>query len=202
MTRPLLIGVTGGIGSGKSLVTKIFSSLKVPVYDADSRARILMNSDPFLKEQIKKEFGEKAYQENGSINRDHLAATVFNNPEKLKKLNQLVHPRVQLDTEEWAKKNSDQKYLIKEAALLFESGSNKSLDKIIVVSASEEIRIQRVLVRDPKRTKEELTKIISNQMSEEKKIKLADFVIKNDDSELVIPQVLKLHERFIQGINH
>jgi dephospho-CoA kinase len=103
MNRPLLVGLTGGIGSGKSVVAKIFSSLGVPIYDADSRAKKLMNTDPILITEIKKEFGERAYREDRMLNREYLAATVFNNEEKLKRLNQLVHPRVQLDTDNWVK---------------------------------------------------------------------------------------------------
>jgi dephospho-CoA kinase len=201
MKRPLLIGVTGGIGSGKSLVTRIFSTLGVPIYDADSRAKRLMNTDPVLIAEIKKEFGEAAYREDGILNRDFLASTVFNNEEKLKKLNQLVHPRVQLDTEVWVKENENKRYLIKEAALLFESGANKFLDKVIVVTAPEELRKQRVLTRDT-RSPQEVNKIMLNQMKEEDKVQRADFVIKNDESELVIPQVLKLHERFNTSVNN
>lgn len=201
MTRPLLIGLTGGIGSGKSLVAKIFSCLGIPVYGADSGAKRLMNSDSILIEAIKKEFGNSAYLTNGVLNRDFMAATVFNDEAKLNKLNSLVHPRVKSDNEEWIKTNSEKKYLIKEAALLFESGSYRSLDKVIVVSAPEEVRIARVLQRDPHRTKSELLKIIASQMSEEEKINRADYVIINDESELLIPQVLKLHERFITGLH-
>jgi dephospho-CoA kinase len=200
MSRPLLIGLTGGIGSGKSLLAKIFSCLGIPVYDADSRAKKLMNTDAILIDAIKKEFGNSAYQDN-TLNRDFLAATVFNEEEKLNKLNSLVHPRVKLDNEEWIKANSEKKYLVKEAALLFETGSYRSLDKVIVVSAPEEVRIKRVLQRDPHRTKSELMKIIASQMRESEKLKLADYVIINDETELITPQVLKLHERFIQGIN-
>ncbi len=200
MKRPLQIGVTGGIGSGKSLVTKIFLSLGVPVYDADSRAKKLMNSDPVLISELKKEFGEQAYYANGLLNRDYIAATVFNDEEKLKKLNALVHPRVKSDTEEWVQQNSEKPYVVKEAALLFESGVHQSLDKVIVVSAPESIRINRVMLRDAHRTKSELVKIIASQMNEEERLMRADYVIINDESQLLIPQVLNLHERFIHGL--
>ncbi len=201
MDRPLLIGLTGGIGSGKSLIAKIFSCLGTPVYDADSRAKKLMNSDSILIDAIKKEFGNSAYQNSGVLNRDFMAAMVFNDEKKLNKLNSLVHPRVKEDNEQWIRENSEKKYLVKEAALLFESGSYKSLDKVIVASAPENVRIERVLQRDPHRSRSELIKIIANQMSEAEKLKRADYVIMNDESQLVIPQVLKLHERFIQGLN-
>ncbi|MGC4022707.1 MAG: dephospho-CoA kinase [Cyclobacteriaceae bacterium] len=195
MNKPLRIGVTGGIGSGKSLVCKIFATLGVPVYDADTRAKMLMTEDLILLEQIKNKFGSEAYS-SGTLNREYLSKRVFNDPEKLKELNSLVHPRVAEDSERWIQSNKDRKYIVKEAALLYESGSYKSLDKIIVVTAPEEVRIKRVLKRDQGRTKEDLLKIIKSQMSEEEKVGRADFIITNDESELLIPQVLKLHERF------
>jgi dephospho-CoA kinase len=198
--RPLLVGLTGGIGSGKSLVARIFSCLNVPVYDADSRAKMLMNSDSVLVASIQKEFGNEAYDQNGVLNRKYLAATVFNNPEKLKTLNQLVHPRVQADTEKWVLENSGCTYLIKEAALLFESGSFQNLDNIIVVTAPQNVRVSRVMQRDG-RSQQEVESIIRNQMAGEEKAARADFIIRNDESELVIPQVLKLHERFNTRVN-
>lgn len=197
MRKPLRIGITGGMGSGKSLICKIFTSLQVPVYDADSMARKLMTSDFVLIDQIKKEFGESSYQPDGSLNREYLSKKVFNDPIKLEKLNQLVHPRVGIDSENWIERNISCPYVVKEAALLFESGANKLLDKIIVVIAPERLRIKRVLNRDKSRTEEDVVKIIRNQMNEEEKMKRADFIIRNDETELVVPQVLKLHERFI-----
>ncbi len=197
MSKPLRIGITGGIGSGKSLICKIFSLLGTPVYNADSAARKLMSSDPILRDQIKKEFGDSSYQTDGSLNREYLSKEVFNDPGKLEKLNRLVHPRVAVDNENWNEQNKSYRYVVKEAALLFESGSNKILDKIIVVTAPERLRIQRVLDRDKSRAEEDIVKIIRNQMNEEEKIKRADFIIRNDETEMVVPQVLKLHERFI-----
>ena len=202
MSKPLRIGITGGIGSGKSLICKIFMSLKVPVYDADSMARNLMTSDFVLIDQIKREFGESSYQPDGSLNREYLSKKVFNDPNELEKLNQLVHPRVGIDSENWIERNKAYPYIVKEAALLFESGTNKLLDKIIVVTAPESLRVQRVLSRDKSRREEDVLKIIRNQMDEEEKIKRADFIIRNDESELVVPQVLKLHERFIAFAAH
>ncbi len=199
MKRPLRIGITGGIGSGKSLVCKIFATLGVPIYDADSRAKFLMTSDEILVEQIKNEFGPSSYDSNGLLNRGFLSGTVFNDPIQLKKLNQLVHPRVAEDGERWLTANKKFPYTVKEAALLFESGLYKLLDKIIVITAPENLRMKRVLARDPSRTEESVLKIIRNQMDEEEKIARADFIIRNDESQLVIPQVLKLHERFMDG---
>ena len=196
MKKPLHIGITGGIGSGKSLACRIFNLLGAPVYDADSRAKSLMTTDGILVSQIKKEFGVLSYRADGGVNREFLAEHVFNNPEKLKVLNSLVHPRVGEDFKRWAEKQSSA-YILKEAALLFEAGSNKQLDKIIVVSAPEELRIQRVLQRDKHRTAEQVMDIIRNQLKDEEKLKLADYIIINDESKPLIPQVLELHKQFL-----
>jgi dephospho-CoA kinase len=196
--RPLQIGITGGIGSGKSLVCKIFACLGVPIYDADSRAKSIMTTDGILVEQIKKEFGSLSYHEDGRLNREYLSAAVFNDADKLKRLNELVHPCVGADSEKWMEENATHPYLLREAALLFESGSFKNCDKIIVVTAPEALRVKRVLQRDKQRTEQEVIAIIRNQMTEEEKVKRADFVIHNNETELVVPQVLKLHEQFIR----
>lgn len=192
MKRPLQIGITGGIGAGKSLVCRIFGILGVPVYDADSRAKSVMTTDGILMNQIQKEFGLLSYHKDGSVDREYLANAVFSDEEKLKKLNALIHPRVALDYEHWVEKQKS-KYVLKEAALLFEAKSDKVLDKIIVVSAPEELRIKRVLLRDSHRTEQQIKDIIRNQLSEEEKIKRADFVMLNDEKKLLIPQVLELH---------
>lgn len=195
--RPLQIGITGGIGSGKSLVCKIFACLGVPVYDADSRAKSIMTTDGILVQQIKSEFGDLAYDAPGGLNRSYLSSAVFNNPEKLNKLNQLVHPRVAADGENWTNEQIGHKYVVREAALLFESGSFKKMDKVIVVTAPEPLRVKRVLARDPQRKEEDVLKIIHSQLSEEEKTKRADFVLKNDETELLVPQVIKLHQQFL-----
>lgn len=196
MHKPIQIGITGGIGSGKSLVCKIFGVLGVPAYDADSRAKNLMTTDGILIQQIKKEFGSLSYDAKGVLNREFLSATVFPNQDKLKKLNALVHPRVAIDYKMWVDEHAESKYVLKEAALLFESGSYKMLDKIILVTAPKEIRIERVLARDPHRTKEDVEKIIQNQLSEEEKEAKANFIIRNSESELIVPQIVDLHKRF------
>jgi dephospho-CoA kinase len=195
--RPLQIGITGGIGSGKSMVCKIFGCLGIPVYDADSRAKSIMTTDGILVEQIKKEFGSLSYDADGGLNRSFLSSAVFGNAEKLKKLNELVHPRVALDGDQWTAEQIGKKYVVREAALLFESGSYKKMDKIIVVIAPEPLRVKRVLVRDKQRTEEEVLKIIRNQMKEEEKVKKADFVLRNDETELLVPQVINLHQKFL-----
>jgi dephospho-CoA kinase len=200
LITPLQIGITGGIGSGKSLICKIFSCLGVPVYDADSHAKELMTTDGILVSDIKKEFGVLSYSVNGGLNREYLSKQVFNDPERLRTLNNLVHPRVGIDFNRWTDQRKGHPYVLKEAALLFESGSYKSLHKVIVVYANEALRIQRVLKRDPHRTADQVRAIIRNQMPEEEKLKRADFTIRNDETTLLIPQVLSLHHRFTSGL--
>ena len=196
MSTPLQIGITGGIGSGKSLICKIFSCLGVPVYDADSHAKELMTTDGILVSDIKKEFGVLSYSVDGGLNREYLSKMVFNDPERLRTLNSLVHPRVGHDFNRWLDQRKGHPYVLKEAALLYESGAYKSLDKVIVVYANEALRIQRVLNRDPHRTADQVRAIIKNQMPEEEKLKRADFTVRNDETALLIPQVVSLHQRF------
>lgn len=197
MNTRLQIGVTGGIGSGKSVVCKIFAQLGIPVYDADSHAKALMTTDGILVSQIKKEFGDLSYHADGSLNREWLSQHVFSNEARLEKLNSLVHPRVAVDYENWVGMQTEVPYVLKEAALLFESGSFRLLDKIIVVSAPEAIRQERVLKRDKHRTVEQFREIVEKQLPEEEKLKRADYIIVNDNVTPVIPQVLKLHQEFI-----
>jgi dephospho-CoA kinase len=188
------IGVTGSIGSGKSTVTKIFSQLGVPVYDADSRAKMLMVSSPALIAQIKALFGEAAYLPSGQLNRKHISDTAFTDKTILTQLNALVHPAVFNDFEEWS--NAQQTaYVIKEAALMFESNSYKQLDEVIVVTAPEELRIQRSIARDGS-TKEAVMNRMKNQLSQEEKLARGQYEIKNDEEQLLIPQVLHLHDLF------
>jgi dephospho-CoA kinase len=200
MDRPLQVGITGGIGSGKSLVCQIFRCLGVPVYDADSRAKSLMTIDGVLVAQIKHEFGPLSYNPDGTLNRSFISKTTFGNPLRLEQLNSLVHPRVAHDYVQWAGMQTYHKYLLREAALLYESGSYKSVDKMIVVSAPESLKIDRIIARDPQRSHDEILKIIHSQWPEEEKLKRADFIIYNDDHHMVIPQVLELHEKFANGL--
>ena len=193
MRAPKQIGITGGIGSGKSLVCRIFQCFGIPVYDADSHAKELMTTDGILISNIKKEFGELSYNTDGSLNRNYLSLSVFNDAEQLKKLNQLVHPRVAIDYKQWVDNKVGVPYVLKEAALLFEAGSNQQLDKVIVVHAPETIRIKRVLKRDRHRTEAQIRSIVKNQMPEEEKLKKADFIVRNDETVLLIPQVVELH---------
>ena len=178
------------------MVCRIFKSLGIPVYDADSRAKSLMTTDGILISQIKKEFGVLSFRDDGSVNREYLAQTVFNDKKRLETLNGLIHPRVAEDYNNWVN-NQSSAYVLKEAALLFEAKSYQALDKIIVVHAPQELRIKRVLERDAHRTREQIKGIMSNQMKDEEKLMRADFTIANDESKLVIPQVLELHHTFL-----
>jgi len=191
----LRIGLTGGIGSGKTTVAKIFEMLNVPVYYADDASKRLYHTDKELRASIIKHFGEEVYNGN-ELNRAKLAAIVFNDPGKLDLLNQLVHPPTIRDAEEWMKKQMAP-YVIKEAALLFESGSASGLDYIIGVKAPAHYRIKRVMERDGL-TREEILNRANRQIDEDIKMRLCDFVIVNNDQELVIPQVLELHDRLLQ----
>lgn len=189
----LKIGLTGGIGSGKSTVAKIFETLGIPVYYADAEAKRLMNSSETLKKVIRQNFGEATY-ENDQLNRKYLGGIVFNNPEKLELLNALIHPVTINDAEQWMQQQSAP-YSIKEAALLFESGATENLDFIVGVYAPQALRIKRVMKRDGL-TADEIMKRINRQVNEEMKMKLCDFVITNNEQELLVPQVLKLHQHF------
>jgi dephospho-CoA kinase len=193
----LQVGITGGIGAGKSLVCRIFEALGVPVYDADSRAKWVMAYDSVLVSHIMEEFGREAYTSGGEINRAYMAQTVFHNPERLAKLNALVHPRVGVDYRQWLQAHQQAPYVLKEAALLFETGSYKQLDFIIVVDAPLEVRVKRVLLRDPHRDDAQVRAIIQKQMPEQESKAKTDFVIDNSGEQLLIPQVLKLHEFFL-----
>lgn len=189
------VGITGGIGSGKSTVCKIFETLNVPVFYADNEAKILMNSNEILKTEIANTFGKDVYK-NNELDRKKLAQLVFNNPEALSKLNALVHPKVGVAYQSWLQKQNHP-FVLKEAAILFESGSNKNLDEVIYVSAQESLRIKRVCLRDGVEV-DQVQSRIKNQWPEEKKLKLSDHVVINDDIKMVIPQVLKLNQRFLQ----
>jgi dephospho-CoA kinase len=196
VASPLQIGITGGIGSGKSLICKIFEHLGVPVYDADSHAKALMTTDGILVSQIKKEFGDLSYHPDRTLNRTWLADQVFSDEKQLEKLNGLVHPRVAVHYGKWVDGHRDKPYVLKEAALLFESGAYRLLDKIVAVSAPEHVRQQRVLKRDAHRTVEQFKEIVEKQLPEAEKLKRADYIVVNDDVTLVIPQVLKLNDLF------
>ncbi|GAB3010429.1 dephospho-CoA kinase [uncultured Cyclobacterium sp.] len=198
--KPLLVGISGGIGAGKTLISKIFSLLDLPVYNADERAKWLMIYHQTLKKNISKEFGEESYDKDGGLNRSYLANIIFSDPEKTSRINELVHPVVGEDFKRWAD-SQHTAYVLKEAALLFETGSYKSLDATIHVTASESIRIERVKSRDPQRSTTQIRQIIQKQFTDKEKNKLADFLITNDESTLVIPQIIKIHEHLLSRAN-
>ena len=192
----LKIGLTGNIGSGKTTISKIFEVLGIPVFYADDAAKDVMVNDEILIDGIKSAFGKGAYFDDGSLNRKYIAAIVFNDSEQLIMLNSLVHPATFRTFDAWVKNISGVPYIVKEAALMFESDSYKLCDKTVMVLAPLETRIGRVMQRD-KFTRDEIEKRNANQLSEEKKVQLADYLVNNDGSQLVIPQVLKLHEVFL-----
>lgn len=191
----LRIGITGGIGSGKSTVARIFEVLGIPVYYADGAAKRLMNEDPELKEQLIQHFGDKSF-EGGTLNRAHIASIVFNNKEKLDLLNSIVHPATIRDSEQWMKQQTSP-YALKEAALIFESGAQEWLDYVIGVSAPAALRIHRAMKRDSI-SRGEVTARMTRQIQESIKMRLCNFVIVNDDQSLVIPQVLNLHQKLLE----
>jgi dephospho-CoA kinase len=195
---PLQIGITGGIGAGKSTVCQVFAALSIPIYDADSRAKALLSSDADLIEQIKQAFGQQAYLPDGSLNRSWLAEQVFDKPEQLALLNGFVHPQVGLDYAKWLEQQRQAPYVIKEAALLFEAGSYKQLDAIITVSAPESLRLRRTLMRDAHRSRQQVAEIMQRQLPEGERLQRADYKIVNDDKTLVLPQVLRLHRQFLR----
>lgn len=194
MSNPKLVGLTGGIGSGKSTVAKIFEILNIPVYYADARAKWLMSFDENLKSKIQEAIGPESYDSEGNLNRSYLASTVFPDPEKVAKINSLVHPAVGKDFENWASLQNTP-YVLKEAALIFETGGEKKLDVVINVSSPLKIRISRVLMRDSHRSLDQVNHIIDQQMPDEEKNEKADFVIKNTDTKMLIPQVLAIHQQ-------
>jgi dephospho-CoA kinase len=196
----LKIGITGNIGSGKTTVSKIFEILGIPVFYADDEAKKVMVKDAILIDAIKKMFGDESYFNDGTLNRKYIAGIVFNNKAELAKLNATVHPATFRAFDNWLPKHANAPYILKEAALLFESDSYKLCDKTVLVTAPLDIRVKRVMLRDGL-SEEEILKREDKQFTEEKKSALSDFVIKNDNGELVIPQVLKLHQLFMSMTN-
>lgn len=190
----LKIGITGGIGSGKSTIARVYEVLGIPVYYADAAARRLMDESPSIRQALQHHFGKESYTTAG-LNRKYIANVVFNNPQKLELLNSLTHPATIRDAEEWMTQQHAP-YAIKEAALLFESGSAGALDFIIGVSAPRAIRIRRVQERDAI-SAQEVTARMDRQIDESIKMKLCDFIIYNDDQQMVIPQVLSLHQQLL-----
>jgi len=191
----LKIGITGGIGSGKTFICRLFEALGIPVYNADEEAKRLMNTDIRIKEKLIAQFGEATYKD-GLLDRAFLANMVFSDKDKLELLNGIVHPIVIQEAKDWAERQTT-RYSLKEAALLFESGSYKELDYTILVTAPIDIRIQRVIERDGT-TEQQGRERMNKQLSDEEKLQLADFVIVNDGITPILPQVWTLHQKFLK----
>jgi len=192
----LKVGITGGIGSGKTTVCRLFEVLEVPVYYADDRAKELMVSDPALRQGIQDLLGEQAYGEDGSLNRAWIAARVFGNEEKLQALNGLVHPAVWRDTDRWNEAYKDRPYTLREAALLFESGGHTMVDVMLVVTAPEAMRIQRVRERDGL-SEADVRARMDRQWPQAEKDKRADHLIVNDGQQSLVQQVWRIHHELL-----
>lgn len=192
----LKVGITGGIGTGKSFVSKIFKTMGIPFYDADLEAKLIMVKDNNIRMALVKAFGPETYFEDGSLNRAHLSKQVFDNSQRLEVLNNIVHPAVIQAGVDWSNAQNGP-YSLKEAALLYESGSYKKLDYTILVTAPEELRIARVMKRD-KVSREEVLNRIQKQMPEEEKLKFADFVIHNDEQQPLLPQIINIHHTLLK----
>lgn len=190
-----VVGLTGGIGSGKTTVSKFFEDLGVPVYIADEEAKKLMNTSKILIKKITNLFGDKAYI-NNKLNKDFIASKIFSDKTLLEQMNGIVHPKVGKHFNKWVSKQTHP-YVIKEAAIIFENNSYKQFDFIITVIAEEDLRIKRLLNRD-QTTKEKIKAIMQNQWSDEKKVELSDFVIENKDLLDTKKQVLKIHETLLK----
>ncbi len=192
----LKIGITGNIGSGKTTVCKLFELLGIPVFYADFHAKKVMTEDAALVAAIRSNFGDEAYFADGSLNRKHISTIVFNNETELKKLNALVHPAVFRAFDQWAEQYQQHFYVLKEAALLFESGSDQQCDQTIVVAAALDARVKRVVQRD-QLTEEEVLRREKKQIPQEEKEAKANFIIHNDAQNMVVPQVLQIHQQLL-----
>jgi len=186
----LKIGLTGGIGTGKSIVGKVFSLMGIPVYISDIEAKRLINENLIIREQLVARFGKEVYLQNEKLNRKYLSDIIFNQPDALQDVNAIVHPVVREDFANWCKINSEAPYVIQESAILFDTGLYKNFDKIISVTAQEDIRISRVTKRDSV-SEESVKERIKNQIAESVKVKKSDYVIYNN-TELILPQIIKI----------
>lgn len=193
MLAPKKIGITGGIGSGKSVVSTILRTMGYPVYDSDERAKFLMNHHPEIRKQLITHFGESVYT-NDQLNKTYLAACIFTNPEKREMVNSIVHPVVRTDFAAWSE-SQKAPIVFQESAILFETGGYRMLDATLLVTAPEEIRIKRVMERD-QTTRSQVQERIAAQLPANEVAELATFVIQNDEKQLLIPQI----ESFIRQI--
>lgn len=193
----LKVGITGGIGSGKTTICKIFETLGIPIYYADTRAKEIMHDNENVKQALLHLFGQEAYLSDGALNRPFISKKVFQDKSMLQQLNAIVHPAVLQDTINWFQTHQDKKYVLYEAAIMYESGSYKMLDKVITVSAPIEERIQRTIKRDNVDRKAVLDRM-DKQLSEEEKMKKADYIIYNDHTQSLIEQVLATHNSLLE----
>lgn len=180
MSKPIVIGITGGIGSGKTTLSEKLRSEGYNVYDSDLQARMLQNEHPVIRTKLTELFGDEIYTAHG-LNRPELAKIVFSNPDLLNKLNEIVHPIVRQDFRMWLEQHTAEKYVFVESAILFESGFRKLMDKVVLMTASEELRIRRVIKRDGS-TAEQVKARIDSQLDDKDKIPFADYVIRTDDN--------------------
>lgn len=189
MKTPITVGITGGIGSGKSTVSNVFKILGIPVFEADKAAKILLDKNEKVKSEIIHLFGEGIYSSDGTVNRKKLAEIIFNDEIQLRKVNEIVHPEVRNEYQVWLKIQSTA-YIIHEAAILFESGFYKMMDFTILVTAPEQLRIKWVTKRDGVSEKQ-VRERMARQWPDEKKQKLADIVLHNNNNDLIIPEIIK-----------
>lgn len=188
----LKVGVTGGIGSGKSVVCDIFKHLGIPVFNADIEAKKIMISNVKVIDEIKQNFGSDIYTEDSVLDKKKLAKIIFNNNQALNKINSIVHPAVKNEFDAWCIKHKNYSYVIEEAAILFESGAYKNMDKVINVTSPLELRLKRVVQRD-KVKKEDVEARIAAQMNDDERNRRSDYIVYNDENQLLIPQILKIH---------
>ena len=194
--KPKLIGITGGIGAGKSTVSTICKHLGFKVYNSDQRAKEIVSEDSIIKKKLISFFGNNVYK-NGVLNRKFLSDKIFNDKSSLQQINSIIHPAVKKDFNSWVINNSNEKILFKESALLLESGAYKELDKIILIVSDKNLRVSRVLNRDQNRSKKEIESIIDKQIDEVDAIKYADIVIDNNHKKMLLPSVIKEIEKLI-----
>ena len=194
----IVVGLTGGIGSGKTTVAKQFELLGIPIYIADEEAKKLMNRSKIIKRKLIELFGNEAYVDN-QLNRAFIADIIFKNKEYLQKMNAIIHPRVAKHFNKWMKKQSAP-YVIKEVAILFENGGYEFCDYVITVIAPKKLRLSRLLKRD-NTTKDKIEAIIKNQWTDEQKVKLSQFVITNEDLENTKKQVVKVHNQLLKTLH-
>lgn len=193
------VGITGGIGSGKSVVCSIFNEFGIPIYEADKRAK-LITTQPNVKKEVINHFGEEAYLE-GKLNRDFISKIIFEDFNKRELLNSIIHPAVANDFKTWCIEKQHAPYLLKEAALFFETGSYLEMDVMILVTADHQLKINRIKQRDPFRSEDEILKIMASQLPDEEKIRQADYVISNNEQDLLLPQINKVHQEILTLVN-